>query len=109
MSRMLKPAAAGLAISSLCLSFVAEIPAQTQGKNKAAVKQVQAVDDGPAKSGPGPGSGAKGKTQSPPAGKSEQPTRPPVKALEVEKIDPVLDQVLEDWERNTSQFKKLSG
>jgi TIGR03009 family protein len=116
MSRMLKPAAAGLAISSLCLSFVAEIPAQSQGKKKAAVKQTQAVEDASADSGAGPGtgsgtaSGAKSKTQAPPAAtKSGQVPRPEVKAMEVDKIDPALEQVLKDWERNTSQFKKLTG
>ncbi len=114
MSRMLKLAAAGLAISSLCLSFVADIPAQSQGKKKAAVKQVQAVDDEPADSvpgnGPSTGSGAKSKSQPPTAGtKSSQIPRPDVQPLMVEKFDPALEQVLKDWERNTSLFKKLVG
>ena len=104
MSRMLKPAAAGLAISSLCFSFVAELPAQVAGKKKPAIKQTQAVEEPPA------GAGAKGKTlPSPATTKSGQQPRPPVKAMEVEKFDPVLEQVLQDWERNTSLFKKLVG
>ena len=108
MSRMLKPAAAGLAISSLCLSFVAEIPAQTQGKNKAAIKQAQAVED--AAGDTGPSSGTKSKSQPPAAGtKSGQVERPAVQPMVVEKIDPALEQVLKDWERNTAQFKKLTG
>jgi TIGR03009 family protein len=113
---MLKPAAAGLAISSLCLSFVAEIPAQSQGKKKAAVRQVQAVEDLPADSASGPdtvsgkGSGTKNKSQPPSGGtKSGQIQRPDVQPMVVEKIDPALEQVLKDWERNTSLFKKLSG
>lgn len=116
MSRMLKPAATGLAISSLCLSFVAEIPAQTQGKKKAAVKQTQAVEDAPADSGSGArtgsstGSATKGKSPAPPAGtNSGQIERPEVQPMIVPKPDPELEQVLKDWERNTALFKKLTG
>ena len=102
MSRMLKPAAAGLAISSFCLSFAAEIPAQDAGKKKAAIQQTQAVQDPPA------GAGSTSKS-APSAAKTGQQPRPPVKAMEVEKPDPVLDKVLKDWERNTGLFKKLVG
>ncbi|HEY2251813.1 MAG TPA: hypothetical protein VGH74_12160 [Planctomycetaceae bacterium] len=104
MSRMLKPAAAGLAISSLCLSFAADLPAQNAGKKKTPIKQTQAVGDAPA------GSGAKSKTQSPSAtGKSGQLERPQVQALQVAKPDPELEKVLKDWEKNTSLFKNLAG
>ncbi len=101
MSRMLKPAAAGLAISSLCLSFAGELPAQNAAKKKAPVKQVQAVDDRPADAG------GKGNNQAPPEnGKPGQIARPPVQPLVV---DPALEKVLKDWENKTSQFKKLVG
>ncbi len=104
MSRMLKPAAAGLAISSLCLSFAADVPAQAPAKKKPAIQQTQAEDDTSA------ASGTKGKLQAPAAAtKSAQPTRPPVKAMEVVKPDPELEKVLKDWEMNTSRFKKLTG
>jgi TIGR03009 family protein len=102
MSRMLKPAVAGLAISSLCLSFVAEIPAQVAGKKKAAIKQTQAVEDSPADD-----TLEKGKTNAPPAkAKQGQIARPVVNPLQV---DPALEKVLKDWEQHTSQFKKLAG
>lgn len=104
MSRMLKPAAAGLAISSLCLSFAAEVPAQNAAKKKPAVKQAQAVEDPPA------GAGTKAKGQGSPATtKSGQLPRPEVKPMVVEKPDPALEQVLKDWELNTARFKKITG
>ena len=104
MSRMLKPAAAGLAISSLCLSFVAEVPAQNAAKKKTAIKQTQAEEDPPARAG------LNGKGQAPPVStKSGQIPRPQVDAMREEKPDPALEKVLKDWEQNTSLFKKLVG
>jgi TIGR03009 family protein len=101
---MLKPAAAGLAISSLCLSFVAEVPAQNAAKKKSAIKQTQAVEE------PAADKGAQGKAQAP-AGteNSSQIPRPEVDAMRVEKPDPALEKVLKDWELYTSRFKKLVG
>ncbi len=109
MSRMLKPALAGLAISSLCLAFAADLRAQNAGsqapaKKKSPIKQAQAIDDAPVDSA------TKGKTQAPSAaGKSTQLARPEVKPLEVQKPDPELEKVLKDWEKNTSLFKRIVG
>src|SRR5579862_7445767 len=102
MSRMLKPAAAGLAISSLCLSFAAELPAQNAAKKKAPIKQTQAVEDASDDLDV-----KKGKKPAPAAEeKPGQVARPPVQPMVV---DPKLEKVLKDWERNTSLFKKLVG
>src|SRR5579863_1918979 len=118
MSRMLKPALAGLAISSLCLAFSADLPAQNSGnqagsKKKTPIKQTNAVEDaspGSAAQDKSPASGAKEKSQPPSAaGKSSQLPRPDVKAMEVAKLDPELEKFLKDWEKNTSLFKKLVG
>ncbi|MBI3864202.1 MAG: hypothetical protein HY290_20145 [Planctomycetia bacterium] len=119
MSRMLKPAATGLAICSLCLSFIAEVPAQSGAKKKTAVVRTNAEEepespparprtrpaaepaDEPAPKSPGSGAKAGSKT-----GKL---SRPEAQEMRVEKISPELEAVLKEWERQTSQFKKLAG
>ena len=108
MSRMLKPAAAGLAVSSLCLSFIAEIPAQTGAKKKSAVTQVQAQDESPPIKRTKPPAGADAADGKAPAAGGKLP-KPEPQVMRRDKIDPELEKVLQDWERNTSQFKKLSG
>jgi TIGR03009 family protein len=134
MSRLLKPAVAGLAISSLSLSFIAEIPAQTGSKsnppqtksgtpqtksaptkNQQAIRQVQAEDEEandeleapPAKTPQRPAAGgAKAGAGKASTAKEE---RPQVEGMRLEKLDPKVEQILKDWEAVTSAFKKLSG
>ena len=111
MSRMLKPAAAGLAVSSLCLSFLAEIPAQTGTKKKSPVVQAQAQDDAPAQRTRPPlnTDPNAGETPSAAGAKPGKLARPAPQELRIEKVPPELEKVLQDWERHTSQFKKLVG
>src|SRR5579864_3177097 len=89
MSRMLKPVAAGLAISSLCLSSVADLSAQNKVQKKPPIKQVQAEDQ--------PSTDASGK----------QP-RPQAEAMRVPKLDPELEKVLADWELHTAKFATMT-
>jgi TIGR03009 family protein len=112
---MLKPAAAGLAVSSLCLSFLAEIPAQTGSKKKPAMVQAQgqapANDDTPAPRkrtavDSDPNAGEKSAETGTKTGKLP---RPEPQVLHIPKVAPELEKVLQDWERHTSQFKKLVG
>jgi TIGR03009 family protein len=108
---MLKPAAAGLAVSSLCLSFIAEIPAQTTGtRKKSPLVQTQGEADAPAtrKSAPlntDPNAGER------PAAKTKSGKLPPPAPQEfrIEAVSPELEKILQDWERNTARFKKLVG
>lgn len=133
MSRLLKPAVAGLAISSLSLSFIAEIPAQTGSKSnppqaksgaapaktaapkKQPIRQIQADEEEsndelelpPVKARPRPlVEGAKSGTSKTPAGKEE---RPQVEGMRIQNLDPEVEKILKDWETVTSAFKKLSG
>jgi TIGR03009 family protein len=113
---MLKPVIAGLAITCLCLSLIADASAQTKTKKKSAVVPAEAQDEAP----PPPNRTKKNADsdddvpQKPSAnsgksGKSGKPTRPEPLQLVIEPVPPELEKVLQDWERNTSKFKKLTG
>lgn len=111
MSRMLKPAAAGLAVSSLCLSFIAEVPAQTGSKKKSAIVQTQVLDDvAPSRAKAPVDTEADADQRTPAKGtKAGRLPRPEAQPLRIPKLDPELEEVLQEWERQTSQFKKLVG
>ncbi|MBS0267206.1 MAG: hypothetical protein JSS02_35100, partial [Planctomycetes bacterium] len=108
----------GLAVCSLCLSFLAESSAQSPGsaaapkKKKPAVVQTRGEDvaDAPApkrripvETDPNAGEGA------PSRGKGEKPQRPAPQELRIEPVPPELEEVLQEWESKTAQFKKLVG
>ncbi len=121
MSCMLKPVLAGLAISSLCLAFAVDLRAQsgTKGaaKKKAAVQPVQAEDDEPEPPRAGSRSRPSADNDAEDAGapaaqgsRGGNPARPQALApLRVEKLSDELEQILQDWETNTSRFKTMAG
>ncbi len=98
MSRMLKPVLAGLAISSLCLAFAADIFAQATAKKKAAIKPVQAEEDEDV-----------GEPAPPPRKTGKLPRPAPLELPRNEILSPELEKVLKDWELNTSRFKTMAG
>jgi TIGR03009 family protein len=118
---MLKPVFAGLAISSLCLAFAVDLHAQSgtksAAKKKAAVRPVQAEEDDPeppparprARPSAVDDADAAGAPASP-AGKGGKPSRPAaLPPLRMQKLSPELEQILMDWELNTSQFRTMAG
>jgi TIGR03009 family protein len=135
MSRLLKSAVAGLAISSLSLAFIADLPAQTGSKasppqtkpgtasSKSApakkqqpIRQVQADDEEsddeldvpPPKTQKRPAAdGLKSGAGEPAADAKLE--RPPVQGLRINNLDPKVEQILKDWEATTSTFNRLSG
>jgi len=116
MSCMLKPVLAGLAISSLCLAFGADLCAQGTAKKKAPIKRVQADDEELEQSPARPRTGSRANIEadgaeetSRPAPKSGKPQRPePTGTLRTPILSPEVEKVLKDWESHTSQFKTMS-
>lgn len=112
---MLKPVATGLAVSSLCFSLVADLPAQSATKKKSPIKPVQALDnenDNPRarpRTPPAEDVDADDEPEPPPRAKSAKAARPPAEVLRVPKYSPELEKILNDWEKQTSKFKKLAG
>ncbi len=113
MSRMLKPAFAGLAISSLWLSLSADLCAQSSGKKKSAIKPAQAESAperprAPARppAADGAGEGTDDSAGEPPRRLPRPQAEPLVRILT---LDPETEQVLKDWEQHTAGFKKLRG
>lgn len=115
MSRMLKPVATGLAVSSLCFSLVADLSAQSATKKKSQIKPVQGLDDADdrprarPRTPPAEDVDADDEPEPPPRAKSAKAARPPAEVLRVPKYSPELEKVLNDWQQKTSQFKKLAG
>lgn len=115
MSRMLKPVATGLAVSSLCFSLVADLAAQSATKKKSPIKPVQALDEEDDKPRARPRTppvedvDADDEPEPPPRAKSAKLARPQAQVLRVPNYPPELEKVLQDWEKQTSQFKKLAG
>ena len=111
MSRMLKPVIAGLAISSLCLSFVADLSAQNAAKkNKSAIRPAQAEDAQPRQrqtpledDNPQSGSAAAGK------GARQPRPRAPEPLIHIEHVSPEVEEVLQAWESHTSRFKSMTA
>lgn len=118
MSRMLKPVATGLAISSLLLSLSVDLCAQSgnqtgnsSGKKRSAVKPAQAVEDAPPRRRARPiadddDAGEEPQQQNPRQGRLP---RPQADAMRILKLDPETEQVLKDWELHTAKFVKLRG
>ncbi|MGE5192081.1 MAG: hypothetical protein ACM3U2_06220 [Deltaproteobacteria bacterium] len=118
---MLKPALAGLAISSLCLAFAVDLRAQSGTKSttkkKSAVQPVQAeeVEPDPPRAGPRsrpPADDDADDADAPAAhgAKAGKAARPEALApVRIEKLSPELEKVLKDWEFHTSQFKTMAG
>src|SRR5262249_10294050 len=115
---------AGVAISSLCLAFTADVIAQS-GTNKsatkpgttkkAAIQPVQSEDDEtpvqpPARSRVRTADRANTGEQDPSEEAEGKPARPqPMTPMRIEKVSPEIEKVLKDWELHTSQFKTLAG
>jgi TIGR03009 family protein len=109
---------AGLAVCSLCLLIPAQSFAQASGtgtakKKKSAVVQTKAEEEAsappakrkvPVDNDPDAGEGtATSRT------KQDKPNRPSPQVLRIPAITPEVEKILQDWERVTSQFKKLVG
>ena len=132
-ARIFKPIAAGFAVGGLFLSLTADLPAQTGTKNAAGTKKkpivvpAQADDDEKDDDAPPPprrkpsadaattGDAAPAKNSKPAKDKSagesktNRPEKPAPQEFRLEKLSPELEKVLKDWEKKTSQFKKLRG
>lgn len=110
MSRMLKPVLAGLAISSLCLSFPAADFAQNAAKTKQPIKKVQAEETRPRQTPKADDDDDYVDEPTIPAGKPTKQARPaPLPTVRIPKLSPELEKVLKDWELRTSKIKSMSG
>lgn len=118
MSRMLKPAIVGLAISSLWLALSADLSAQSGGKKqsgkKSAVRPAQAEEAAPARPRtPSRPPVTDDANEGPDDSAGEPPRRLPRPQSEplvrILTLDAETEQVLKDWEQHTSEFKKLVG
>jgi TIGR03009 family protein len=106
MFRLLKPALAGLAISSLCLVFANGAIAQSAKpsvKKGSPIKRVQAEDEGPLADDDSE------KRSAVPSRNGGKPPPPKGEPLRVENLTPELEKILKDWEFQTSKFETMAG
>jgi TIGR03009 family protein len=108
MSCLLKPVLAGLAISSLCLAFAADVTAQSGTKKSSPIKRVQAEDSSP-RARPGTEDEDTGEPSSAAARNGGKQPRPKGEPLRIEKLSPELEKILKDWEFQTSKFNTMAG